>query len=73
MVSLLVARCGVTTMIRSQDCSPWSGNVNSPSNKKFKTQPSAAEVMCTVFRDRKGVSLLDLLGPGMWDLDKTSA
>jgi len=38
--------------------------VNSPSKKKFKTLPSASEVMCTVFWDRKGVILLDFLEPG---------
>jgi len=39
-------------------------HVNSPSKKKFKTLPSAGIVMCTVFWDRKGVSLLDFLKPG---------
>ena len=38
--------------------------VNSPSKKNFKTQPSAGKVMCTVFWDRKGVILLDFLKPG---------
>ncbi|PNF14079.1 hypothetical protein B7P43_G02148 [Cryptotermes secundus] len=32
--------------------------------KKFKTQPSARKVMCTVFWDRRGVILLDFLEPG---------
>ena len=36
----------------------------SPTSKKFKTQPSAGKVMCTVFWDRKGVILLDFLEPG---------
>lgn len=39
-------------------------HANSPSKKKFKTQPSAGKVMCTVFWDRKGVILLDFLEPG---------
>ena len=39
-------------------------HVNSPSKKKFKTLPSAGKVMCTLFWDRKGVILLDFLGPG---------
>ena len=38
--------------------------MKSPSKKKFKTLPSAGEVMCTVFWDRKGVILLDFLEPG---------
>jgi hypothetical protein len=32
-----------------------------PRKKKFKTQPSAGKVMCTVFCDRWGVILLDFL------------
>jgi len=39
-------------------------HVNSPSKKKLKTLPSAGKVMCSVFRDRKGVILLDFLEPG---------
>jgi hypothetical protein len=38
--------------------------VNSPSKKKFKTLPSAAKVMCSVFWDRKWVILQDFLKPG---------
>jgi len=39
--------------------------VNSPSKKKFKTLPSAGEVMCTVFLGiGNGVILLDFLEPG---------
>lgn len=34
--SLPVTRCGVTTMTWSQNDSPWSGDMNSPMNKKFK-------------------------------------
>jgi hypothetical protein len=34
---------------------------NSPSKKKFKTQPSAGKVMCTIFWDRKHVILLDFM------------
>jgi hypothetical protein len=30
---------------------------------KFKTLPSAGKVTCTVYRDRKGVILLDFLEP----------
>jgi len=39
-------------------------HVNSPSKIKFKTLPSAGKEMCTVFWDRKGVILLDLLESG---------
>ena len=39
-------------------------NVNSPSKKKFKTLPSAGNVMCTVVWGRKVVILLDFLEPG---------
>jgi len=38
--------------------------MNSPSKEKFKALPSAGKVMCTVFWDRKGLILLDFLGPG---------
>jgi histone-lysine N-methyltransferase SETMAR len=38
-------------------------HANSPSEKKFKTQPPAGKVICTVFLDRKGVILLDFLEP----------
>lgn len=38
IVSLLVMRCGVTTV----RCSPQSGDVNSPAKKKFKMQPSVS-------------------------------
>jgi len=37
--------------------------VNSPSKKKFKTQPSMGKLICTDFWDRKGVILLDFLEP----------
>jgi len=61
--SLLVIRCGVTSMSYSQNGSPQSGDVNSPSKKKFKTQPSAGIVLCLVIWDRKG----DPSGlPGTW-------
>ena len=36
----------------------WVGP-GSPRPKKFKTQPSAGKVMPTVFRDAKGVIMLD--------------
>jgi hypothetical protein len=39
-------------------------HANLQSKKQFKTQPSAGKVMCTVFRDRKGVILLYFLEPG---------
>jgi len=39
-------------------------HVNSPPKKKFKMLPSAGKVMCTVFWDGNGVSLLDFLEPG---------
>ena len=35
--------------------------MNSLLKKKFKRQPSAGKVLCTVFWDRKGVMLLDFL------------
>ena len=38
----------------------WVGP-GSPRPKKFKTQPSAGKVMTTVFRDAKGVIMLDFL------------
>lgn len=39
-------------------------HVNSLLKEEFQTQPSASQVMCTVFSDRKGVFLLDFLKPG---------
>lgn len=36
----------------------------SPPKTKFKRQPSAGKVMCTIFWDRKGVILLDFLEAG---------
>ena len=59
-----VTRRGVTTTSRSQNGSPWSGDVNSSSKEKFKTLPSMVKVMCIVFWNRKGVILPDLLEPG---------
>ena len=38
--------------------------VNPPFKKKFKTQPSAGEEMCSGFCYRKGVVFLDFLKPG---------
>lgn len=35
---------GVTTTSQSQNSSPWSGDMNSSSNKKFRMQPSASKV-----------------------------
>jgi len=61
-----VTRRGVTTMSRSQNSSPWSGEMWIPHRrKKFKMLPSADKVMCNVFWDRKGVILLDFLEPGL--------
>ena len=37
--------------------------MNSPSKKKFKTQPSMGKLIFTDFWDRKGVILLDFLEP----------
>ena len=37
------------------------GRAGFPKAKKFKTQPSAAKVMATVFGDAKGVIMLDFL------------
>ena len=39
-------------------------HANSPTKKKFKTQPSAGKVMCTVFWDRKGVIHVEFLERG---------
>ena len=61
--SLPVMRCGVTTTSWSQNGSPWSGDMNCPSKKRFKTLPSVSKVMCTVFWGTKGVILLDFLEP----------
>ena len=63
IVSLMVARCGVTIMSQSQNNNPWSGDVDSMLMQKFKTQPSVSEVMCIIFWDRKGVFLLHFLEP----------
>ncbi|XP_071088847.1 histone-lysine N-methyltransferase SETMAR-like [Haliotis cracherodii] len=41
----------------------WTGFA-SPRPKKFKTQPSAGEVMATIFWDTKGVLLIDYLPRG---------
>jgi len=43
-------RHSVTTMSQNQNGSAWSDDVNSPSKKKFKTQPSTGKVMCTVLK-----------------------
>ena len=43
----------------SRSCQ-WAGP-GSPRTKKFKTQPSAGEVMATVFWDAKGLIMLDFL------------
>ncbi|XP_049807215.1 uncharacterized protein LOC126249596 [Schistocerca nitens] len=39
-------------------------HVNSPSKKKFESQPSAGKVMFTVFCNSQDVVLLDVLDPG---------
>lgn len=39
-------------------------HADSPTKKKFKTQPSAGKVMCTVFWDRKGVIHVEFLERG---------
>ena len=41
-------------------CLQWVGP-GFPGPKKFKTQPSAGEMMATVFWDAKGVIILDFL------------
>jgi len=43
----------------SINSNPWSGNMNSPMKKKSKMQPSVGKVMCTVFRERRGVIQMD--------------
>lgn len=52
---LLMTRDDVTTVSQHQNSSSWSGDVNSPSKKKFKMQTSVGKVMCTAFGDRKGI------------------
>ncbi|PNF32078.1 hypothetical protein B7P43_G05744 [Cryptotermes secundus] len=58
-------RRGVTTMSRNpnRQSMEWR-HPDSPRKKKFKTQPLAGKVMCTVFWDRRGVIFLDILEPG---------
>ena len=48
-------------MSQSENGSPEWWHVNSPSNIKFKTQPSGSKVLCAVFWDRKGAIPLDFL------------
>lgn len=55
---------GVTTTTWSQNDSPQSGDVNSPSKEKFMIQPSAGKGKHIVFCDGKEVILLDLMKPG---------
>ena len=55
--------CHHNELESKQQSVKWQ-HVNCPLKKKFKTQPSAGEVMCTAFQDRKGVTLLDFLEPG---------
>jgi len=43
--------------------------LNSPTKKKFKTQPAVCKVMCTVFWNRKRVMLLDFLEP-RWTINR---
>ena len=52
---------GVTTASQIQNSHPRSDDMNSSLKKNFKAQPSVGKVMCTVFRDRKGMMLLDFL------------
>ena len=64
IASLQVMRHGITTTSQRQNGSTWSGDMNSPSKKKFKLQPSVGKVMCTAFWDRKGVILPNFLESG---------
>lgn len=54
ITSLLMARHSVTTMSKSQNDSPHSGDMWTPYQRKGSTQPSVAKVMCTVLWERKG-------------------
>ena len=49
IASLLMMRHSITTMSWNQNSSPWSGNMNFLLKKKFKIQPSAGRMICTVF------------------------
>ena len=46
--------------VNKAQSSQWVG-LGSPRPKKFKTQPSAGEVMVTVFWDAQGLNMLDFL------------
>ena len=64
ITSLLVTRCGVTTMSQSQDSSIQGiYMLLLHQRKKFKTQPPEGKVIHTVLWDRKGIILLDFLEP----------
>ena len=63
ITSLPVKRRGVTTTVQSQNGSLWCGDVNFPSEKKFRTQPSVGKKMCSVLWNRKRVIPLDCLEP----------
>ena len=63
ITSLSVMRLGVTTTSRSQNGSPWSGDMNSWLKKNCKMQPSVGKAMFSVFLDRKGVILVVFLKP----------
>lgn len=56
------AQCHHYELGWKQQSMKWQ-HVNSLLKKKFRTQPSAGEVMCTVFWDGKGLVLLDFLQP----------
>lgn len=61
IVSLMVARCGVTIMSQSQNKTHVVTTSEFPIVEKFKMQPSVGKVMCTYFQDSKRVILLDFM------------
>ena len=64
--SLTVMIHGVIVTSQNQIGSPWKGDVNSPSKKKFKTQPSVSRVVGSVFWVMKGVIKLSTLIATLW-------
>jgi hypothetical protein len=46
-----------------QYCMEWQ-HKDSPTKKKFKAQPSAGKTMCSVFRKKREVILVDILEQG---------
>jgi len=57
LLDCIITRYDVTITSRSQNSSPWSGDVNSLLKKKFKMQSSVVKGTCTVLWDRKETTL----------------